>query len=627
MKIRHKAKEKPMRDRTLETLWAEFDPRDKKSVWKWAEENVILSKRVTENPGPYRSEWCPYVRAPQEDFTNPDVRDIVLCWATRTSKTETFLNCIRYSIAGEPQAWMLAISNDKQGKSLSETRLQPSIDESPTLSKEKPTNIDKYKLTEMHFKRCTGWIVGSNSPANLSQRGVTILVCDEIDKWPGASKKEAGALELVMERTKDRRNRKHLLSSTPTIDSGQIWKEFKLGDQRYYFVPCPHCGEMQTFKMKQIRWSEDAKFEEGWDFAKVRQTAFYECEKCEGQIQDGHKPDMLRRGQWRPTASGKEPQRRSYHLNAIYPEWITFADIAVKFLESKGDAEKFQGFVNSWLAEPFYAYGDTVDQEARLLEMRDKEAPETVPEGYKAIVFCDVQRDRIYFVARAHAKNRDSRQLAYGCVPGLEEVEVAVSKFEPAAIFVDARYRTRDILEWCATHHGWIATMGAAGLMTPIRWVKMPIDGGLLKGQEVRTIRFRPDDFRQMLHDRMNRDKATEAMRDQIPNWSVLPDISDEYKRQVVANRRVERKGPRGRVIVEFIQVGADHYNDCETGNIMGFESIRAYIFDVKQTDMAPPPMPARSREEQDVDSVRQQYREDRGTDRDDVWGGSQDLN
>ena len=73
-----RAKPKPgsVRERTLEVLWREFEPRARQTVWQWAEENVILSKRVTEIPGPYRSDWCPYVRAPQEDFTDPDVRTI-----------------------------------------------------------------------------------------------------------------------------------------------------------------------------------------------------------------------------------------------------------------------------------------------------------------------------------------------------------------------------------------------------------------------------------------------------------------------------------------------------------------------------------------------------------------------
>ena len=36
------------------------------NVWQWAEQNVILSARVTPRPGPYRTDWCPYVREPRK---------------------------------------------------------------------------------------------------------------------------------------------------------------------------------------------------------------------------------------------------------------------------------------------------------------------------------------------------------------------------------------------------------------------------------------------------------------------------------------------------------------------------------------------------------------------------------
>jgi len=279
-----------------------FQPAAALNVWQWAEANIVLSARITPHPGPYRTNWCPYVREPQEAFTDPETETIVWCWASRTSKTESILNCVRYTIACDPQPVLFVMPTGELAESFSETRLRPSIEDSPVLAKEIPENLDNFRKTEMHMKRCTLWLVGANSPALLKGRGVAILVGDEVDTWRGATDKESGALQLAMDRTKDRWNRKHLLTSTPTVDSGQIWREFKKGDCRYYFVPCPHCGHMQHLRLKQIQWAKEAKLPDGtWDLKLVRESAYYECENeaCKGTIEDVHKPMMLAKGKWR----------------------------------------------------------------------------------------------------------------------------------------------------------------------------------------------------------------------------------------------------------------------------------------------------------------------------------------
>lgn len=588
-----------------------FKAKSNLNVWQWAEKNIILSRRVTPRPGPYRTDWCPYVRAPQEDFTNPAVRDIVACWAARTTKTETFLNCIRYSIAEDPQAMMIVMPSRDNARTFSETRVQPSIDDSPVLAAEKPSNPDKYRYLEMHFKQCTLTLTGANSPANLKSRGVTILMLDEIDTWKKATKKETGALQQVLERTKDRWNRKHLISSTPTVEDGQIWLEFLLGDQRYYFVPCPHCGEYQTLKMKQIKWDQDSKTDSGeLDIEKVMQSSFYECEKCQGKILDHHKPDMLRKGDWRPTAKNKEPNRRSYHLNALYPEWIPFGEIAVAFLQSKVSKEELQKFVNSWLAQPFYAFGDSKEFEEKLEQRKTEIQVEGVPEDHKVLISCDVQIHHLYFVARAWNKNKESLRLDYGMIPGMEELLIIAKKWNAILGFMDSAYRPQIVLEWCAKNPGWIPTLGSPILSTPMRFTDMPVDGGLMKGHVVKTLRYRANDWKETLNDHI---------QGKGPKWELPQDVGADYKKQMSGEYRSEKKGPRGVTMIEWIKKGPNHYWDCEVIQTVGFSAFRPLIFDVEQ---APPPPPQiKSQSEMEVGEMRE------GRDQDaSMWAGTKKL-
>jgi hypothetical protein len=578
-------------DRLSDFLASAFAAPKRETVWQWAEYNVFLSSKVTETPGPYRSDWCPYVREPQEAFTDPDVETIVFCWASRTSKTETMANCIRYSISADPQSCLIVMPSEPLARSYSETRLQPSIDSSPVLAAEKPENTEQYKLMEMHFKRCLVFLTGANSPATLKGRGVAILALDEIDTWPPARAKETGALQQVLERTKERVFKKHLIASTPTIENGQIWQEYLVGDQRKYFVPCPHCGHMQVLTLRsadgeyRVVWDETAKNVDGtWDVIKVEKSARYICEKCKGEIRDHHKTKMLANGEWRATAQAREPHRRSYHMSSLYPVNISFGRVAVQFLRSKDSAEELQRFVNSWLAEPFYMGGNKADFEAAITQHVNDTPAEGVPAGHIALCTVDVQMSDVRFVIRAHKPNRDSIRLDYGSLPGLEEAHATAKRWGCALVFVDRRFRGQQVLEFCATHPGWVSTLGAAGLMTPFRWADTPIEGGLHKGMTVKELKVRPNDHKEQLYARIKKQAGA-------PNWEIRGAVGEDYKREMSGESRMVRRGPRGTTIVDWVKHSANNYFDCESNQIAAFDAVKSFIFD-KVAERPPDPAP-----------------------------------
>src|SRR5512141_1553850 len=77
-------------------------PRIFEPVWRWAERNVRLSVRISNAPGRYDSGWISYTRGWMEAFTNPRAKEIVICAAAQTGKTEAILSCIRFAIAEDP---------------------------------------------------------------------------------------------------------------------------------------------------------------------------------------------------------------------------------------------------------------------------------------------------------------------------------------------------------------------------------------------------------------------------------------------------------------------------------------------------------------------------------------------
>ena len=231
------------------------------------------------------------------------MKEISICAAAQTGKTESILNCIRYAIAEDPGPMMWIMPAESLARSFSETRLQPSLKDCPPCADQIPDDPDAFKLLEMHFKDCTLNLVGANSPAQLASRPVRYLFADEIDKFPEAHTKEAGALELAKVRTTSFWNAKTILTSTPTVESGQIWQAYLNGTRHKFFVKCPHCQHEQELLWPCVKWPDDVRTKAGevWNVDAVEKLAYYECPACKHQIEQSWRHTMIRGGQWKAT--------------------------------------------------------------------------------------------------------------------------------------------------------------------------------------------------------------------------------------------------------------------------------------------------------------------------------------
>lgn len=191
-----------------------------------------------------------------------------------------------------------------------ESKLEPMIKSTPALA-------EKYLEHEstsqrLKFRGITVYLSGANSPAGLASTPICKLFLDEVDKYPGASKKEADAMSLAIERTKAyTTNRKIFITSTPTLKSGNIWRAREEADEeRHYFVPCPHCGEFIELKFAQLKWPDKEEYS---DRAERTARAMYRCQECGGVITDREKQRMLQAGRWQ-TVRGPTGERKAWPI-------------------------------------------------------------------------------------------------------------------------------------------------------------------------------------------------------------------------------------------------------------------------------------------------------------------------
>lgn len=388
-------------------------------------------------------------------FTDPLIEKIVLCFGAQLGKTETELNMIGYALDQTSFPTMMVYPTDTIAKFASDKRVQPMIKSVKSISDKFDENS---KLLELDFNNGNYMVlVGANSPSGLSSRSVKYLFFDEIDKYPAFAGKEADPIKLATERTKTFVDKKIVMVSTPTVESGNIWQAFmSANERRQYYVPCPHCGVSQTLKFKQIKWPE----EHNDNADMIRDTAYYECEHCGERIYDKHKMEMLRSGEWRAVNKSQSKVRSvSYHLSSIYSPWVTFGDVAYEFKNSKGTPATLMNFINSWLAEPWKS---SKTKSTQNLEFTQSNYPcGVVPDkAVLLIASVDVQLDHFWWEVRAYAPGVKSYLIDYGQVSTWEDLEEIIinreypSEYgEPRQVMkagIDSGFRTDEVYQFCS---------------------------------------------------------------------------------------------------------------------------------------------------------------------------------
>lgn len=410
---------------------------------------------VSAEPGRWRTNRTPYLKEPMDRFTDPLIEKIVLCFGAQLGKTETELNMIGYALDQTSSPTMMVYPTDTIAKFASDKRVQPMIKSVKSINDKFDENS---KLLELDFNNGNYMVlVGANSPSSLSSRSIKYLFFDEIDKYPAFAGKEADPIKLATERTKTFVDKKIVMVSTPTVESGNIWQAFmSANERRQYYVPCPHCGVPQTLKFKQIKWSE----EHNDNADMIRDTAYYECEHCGERIYDKHKMEMLRSGEWRAVNESQSKVRSvSYHLSSIYSPWVTFGDVAYEFKNSKGTPATLMNFINSWLAEPWKS---SKTKSTQNLEFTQSNYPcGVVPDkAVLLIASVDVQLDHFWWEVRAYAPGVKSYLIDYGQASTWEDLEEIIINREYPSEYGEARqvmkagidsgFRTDEVYQFCS---------------------------------------------------------------------------------------------------------------------------------------------------------------------------------
>ena len=544
--------------------------------------------------GTWRNELTPYLVGVMDEFGNVDTEEIVFTKASQLGGTEAIINMIGWIIAQDPAPTMVVYPNDTLAESTSINRIQPMLRLSPSLrSKWRAASSTK---TELRFESMPVTLVGSNSPSNLASRPIRYLFLDEVDKYPGASKKEADPISLARERTKTFHNRKILITSTPTLRDGHIWQALEACDVvKHYFVPCPHCGEMIELKWSQVTFPT----RDDLSLMDRAELASYVCSECGGVITDRDKPQMLRDGQWRVVEKRAElPRSVGFWINSLYSPFVRFSDAAREFLRSKDDPEALQNFVNSWLAEPWEDERLKMSADAVLDRQTDCTEYE-VPEWAKLLTGgVDVQQNCCYWTIRAWGDYLTSQNIAHGQALSFAEVENAMNlpyaKADGTQLMVqlaliDSGDNTDTVYDFCARNEEWSLPSKGASHNMVTHYKISTVNRTDSRAYGMRLVLVDTGKYKDMIAGRMKRENG-------VGSWMVYNGCDMAYAEQVTAEHKVtERKNGRVKTVWRQRSSHADnHYLDCEVYAMCAADMLGARLFHLEGEAAETKPQPKR---------------------------------
>ncbi len=595
----------------LADVWAPPPPVD---YLRWAEDNIVFTKRESQFAGPYNRALFGYFDEILRALSPDDpCREVTLMKSAQLGGTVLANIFVGGSMDMDPGDILYVHPTEGNANRWSKTKLSPMIKGTTALSRHFPMKSRDGSDSVLYKERSDGRgaiiIGGANSPASLSMITVERQVQDDLSKWEMNS---AGDPETQADsRSRGREFAKILKISTPLIDPGcRITANFKAGSQERLHVPCPHCGHMQV-----LEWEN---FVANLDETKPEQAHFICAHpECGGVIEEYHRGEMIAGHEWRAENPGAKRYHRSFEIWSAISLLQSFERIAREWIAAKGDPAAEQVFFNDTVGRAYRTLGEAPSWEK--LRDRANEAEYVrghIPAGY-VILTCgiDCQQDRVEWQVVAWGRDRRRAIIEYGVFPGHISEERCqralnglLSQTWPNALGrrlgldmtgIDGNAWTEDVWDWAKGHPSsklvMLRGVGSESAPLLVRVKKERNKQGKLVRWSKRFFNFATSVLKMGLY--RNLAKTDPMLRGHI----ALPrGMEDEFYRQLTAeSRKPDRNKKTGFVTYKWVKdpdqanEGLDTHLQAEAAAIkFGVRALPDALWDQYEADRERAPDP-----------------------------------
>lgn len=548
-------------------------------ITRWCEDNIVFDER-SPRPGPFSIKGFEFLREIHQ-VLSPEhpCREVTVRGSAQIAKTESIVNpTVAAWHENMPLNSLVVHPTGKAAGDWVDQKWGPLRRSAPSMVRMfgrggGSDNADT-KFRQETFDR-TGIlkVTSAGSPDDLAQTSHRLIVLDDLSKFEMHPKGDPE--EMAASRAESFEDAKILAASTPQIMGAcRITRRFLRSDQRFYHVPCPHCGNMAPLTWENFRARIDPENLSG---------AHFSCESCGGVIEHHHKAQIVAAGRWVPrNPRGDHP---GFHLWRAYAPQRDWASVAHKYAQVMGwtslgavestseakktekvEAETEQTFWNDVLGLPFEQASGGPDWEA-LRDRAEAEEVEALPRGI--VPACgviltagvDCQLDRIEVTIAAFGRNLRRWTVDHVVIPhhvGDQEGWAALDALLKSTwrtalglrlpldmLAIDSGNWTEDVYQW-GKRHPWnrvILVKGGSSANGPVmapQKFERRANGKARKAQRrafmVNVSQLKGDFYGWL-------GKADPEERGHV---QFARDMGDEYFRQITAEVRVLRRATSG---------------------------------------------------------------------------------
>lgn len=487
----------------------------------WASRHLIVQDGLYKG-SPLRLDVAPFLAGPMDAFSNPRVREVVVCGSLQVGKTLLLYAGLGWSMDCRPGVKMLAMPTKESMERVRDKKLVPLLKGSPRLRK----LIAKYRRLAISLNDGTSLeLASAESPSHRASITVQDLFLDEEDLYGGSG--QSTALDDFRGRTRSYGDFAKILRVCQPKggeDDSSIWQGItRHVDQLLcYEVKCPAC---QRHHLPDVENIVVPGGESDPRMIRSRKLARYQCPECGYQWSDHARDLAVSRGRWRPyiwTGKAFEPVAATddaasvgFHIPAILSRFVGLSDLAARGLVARqtDNPEVKRQYYNDDLGRPFSPVVLETDKD-QLLNMRVDWLPErTVPHGAVALTCgIDVQKRGFWYLVRAWMPTLASYVVDTGYLDTWDDVEklcfdtwypvqgddgqptgelksIWRAAIDSGGTETEGVYtRTEEVYMWVRAHGRGVvqACKGASRAQaSPVRWVmreRMPHNGRPIPG-------------------------------------------------------------------------------------------------------------------------------------------------
>ncbi|MCP4448294.1 MAG: phage terminase large subunit family protein [Myxococcales bacterium] len=463
---------------------ATLKPPARLTLSEWADQKFYLSAESAAEPGRWKT--LPYQRGILDAITDPTVERVSFMKSARVGATKMMNATIGYFMDQDPCPIMVVQPTVEDAKGYSREEIAPMLRDCPALTglvEQETTKKSTATIQNKSFPGGSLSLIGANSGAGFRRVSRRVVIFDEVDGYPPSAGNDGDQIQLGIRRTQDYWNRKIIAASTPLVaGASRIEDMFEAGDQRRYFVACPHCGHRDVLTFRQA--TDGAGHNMQWPTGEPA-SAHFVCSKNGCVIDHQSKFDMLATGEW--VAARPSIGHASFHIWAAYsmsPN-ASWAHLAAEFLEANaGGPEKLRTFVNTALGETWKEKGDAPAWE-RLYYRREPYPIGSVPDGVVELTAgVDVQKDRFVFEVVGWSLSKESWSIDAGLLMGdtsdastWAQLDELMGKefagLSIAMLAIDSGYNTQQVYDW-ARRYPMSRVVAVKGMATARSLVGVP---------------------------------------------------------------------------------------------------------------------------------------------------------